>query len=85
MNKLNENRGFYIVLSLCITAIGVAGYVNLSDEKEIATVVSQNAIIEKSEVVTIQPQQEILKDTTPVNSDTQDDDALDVKKQEKVQ
>ncbi|MFI3115211.1 MAG: peptidoglycan DD-metalloendopeptidase family protein [Clostridia bacterium] len=32
MSNVNYSRGFYIVLALCITAIGVAGYVNFSED-----------------------------------------------------
>ncbi|MFI3228209.1 MAG: M23 family metallopeptidase [Clostridia bacterium] len=67
MNKTNYNRGFYIVLTLCIVAIGVAGYVNFNQETEPTAVVlsSENAVsnVEVPVVVEEEPPQVVI---TPV-------------------
>lgn len=51
MNQLNNNRGFYIVLALCITAISVTGYVNFSNKTDTEPqVVNQHIIIDDAKL-----------------------------------
>lgn len=58
MNKGNYGKGFYIVLTFCIVAIGVAGYANFNDQSEPTAVISDNIVVKSN--------QTIESDTTPV-------------------
>lgn len=56
----NKNKGFYIVLSLCIVAIGFAGYVNFTPEPE---VINTNADV-KLPVVTVEKPETLVPQQT---------------------
>lgn len=68
MRNENKTKGFYIVLFLCVTAIGTAGYVNFSTADETEFVVKDTTVsLETSEI--IYPEEEIIP--TPIIKETE--------------
>lgn len=72
--KFLESKGFYIVLALCVTSVGVAGYVNFfggDDEEIILEPVTSNIVLEVPTATEIIPEPIIKEESEPIVVDNE--------------